>query len=227
MFRPLPLTMTLVLALALAPLLMPASYSPIAHTTSESAAQGLAGAWLWPPLAVLTVWPLFVLVPGWALVAWGSRGRTRLASTGRLGLAVVLSVAVSAHLVWWLSSVTGYGREAVFVAAALLALPLPWAAGRLPPDWRRALSDAFRGARRALRRRAGPRRPSRAGERRPTPAPLRRRHRPAAQERAWRGRGQGARGGERRRRSRSARRGSLMAEAAGPCSGRSAARCSP
>ena len=88
---------------------------------------------------------------GWALVAWGSRGWARLTSTGRLGLAVVLSVAVSSHLVWWLSSVTGYGRDAVFVAAALLALPLPWAAGRLPGDWRGALSAAVRGAWRALR----------------------------------------------------------------------------
>lgn len=34
------------LALVLAPLLMPASYSWIAHTTSESAAQGVPGAWL-------------------------------------------------------------------------------------------------------------------------------------------------------------------------------------
>jgi len=34
------------LALALAPLLMPGSYTWIAHTTSESAAQGIPGAWL-------------------------------------------------------------------------------------------------------------------------------------------------------------------------------------
>jgi len=34
------------LALLLAPLLMPASYSWIRHTTSESAAQGISGAWL-------------------------------------------------------------------------------------------------------------------------------------------------------------------------------------
>jgi hypothetical protein len=34
------------LALAVAPVLMPASYSWVAHTTSESAAQGIAGAWL-------------------------------------------------------------------------------------------------------------------------------------------------------------------------------------
>jgi hypothetical protein len=34
------------LALALAPTLMPEDYSWIAHTTSESAAQGISGAWL-------------------------------------------------------------------------------------------------------------------------------------------------------------------------------------
>jgi hypothetical protein len=34
------------LALALAPLLMPDSYSWVSHTTSESAAQGVSGAWL-------------------------------------------------------------------------------------------------------------------------------------------------------------------------------------
>jgi hypothetical protein len=34
------------LTLGLAPLLMPASYSWVAHTTSESAAQGVPGAWL-------------------------------------------------------------------------------------------------------------------------------------------------------------------------------------
>jgi hypothetical protein len=34
------------LALGLAPLLMPPSYSWVAHTTSESAAQGVPGAWL-------------------------------------------------------------------------------------------------------------------------------------------------------------------------------------
>jgi hypothetical protein len=47
-------TMTVVIAglgasaalLALAPLLMPAGYSVLSHTTSESAAQGVAGAWL-------------------------------------------------------------------------------------------------------------------------------------------------------------------------------------
>jgi TRAP-type C4-dicarboxylate transport system permease small subunit len=35
-----------ILSLALAPLLMPAGYDWVRHTTSESAAQGLDGAWL-------------------------------------------------------------------------------------------------------------------------------------------------------------------------------------
>ena len=54
----------------------------------------------------------------------------RLAAPGRLGLAIVGSIALSAHLVFWVSVVIGalgdghgYGRPAIFVAAALLALP--------------------------------------------------------------------------------------------------------
>ena len=106
---------------------------------------GLAAAWIWPPLAVVTVWPLFLIVPGWAAVSWATRRRARISSTGRAGLAVVLSVAVSAHLVWWLASTAGgYGREVVFVAAAILALPSRSSrhgctgrgGGRLPPPGR-------------------------------------------------------------------------------------------
>jgi hypothetical protein len=117
---------------------------------------GLVAAWVWPPLAVLTVWPLLVIVPGWAIVAWATRGGARLASTGRLGLAIVLSVAVSAHLVWWLSTAAGgYGREVVFVAAALLAVPIPLAASRRSGAWQVGARDRWRAAVRALRRRPG------------------------------------------------------------------------
>ena len=88
----------------------------------------LAAAWLMPPLAIFTVWPLLFVVPGWALMAWT---RPRISATGRLGLAVVLSVAISAHLVYWLSLATGgYRRETIFVAAFLLAVPFPLVAGR-------------------------------------------------------------------------------------------------
>jgi hypothetical protein len=57
---------------------------------------------------------------GVLLVAWA---RPPIATTGRLGLAVVLSVAVSAHLTYWLGIGFGYGRLTVFAATALLALP--------------------------------------------------------------------------------------------------------
>jgi hypothetical protein len=88
---------------------------------------GMALAYLVPPLAIATVWPMLFIVPGWALLALT---RPRIDAAGRLGLAIVLSVAVSAHLVYWLSLVLGYRRETVFLAAALLASPLPLAAWR-------------------------------------------------------------------------------------------------
>ena len=108
---------------------------------------GLAAAWAVPILSVLVVWPLLFVVPGWGLLA---AARPRIAGTGRLGLAIVLSVAVSAHLVYWLAVATGgYRRETIFAAAVLLALPIPLAAARggLP-----ALLDPIRGAARSLAR---------------------------------------------------------------------------
>jgi hypothetical protein len=83
----------------------------------------LAAAWVWPPLAVIVVWPLLFVVPGWAIVCWA---RPRIGATGRLGVAIVLSVALSAHLVYWLSLATGgYRQETIFAVAALLAIPIP------------------------------------------------------------------------------------------------------
>jgi len=94
-----------------------------ALATGVAVVIGLVAAWIWPIVSIATVWPFLLVVPGWAIVAWGSRGRGRIPATGRLGLAIILSVAVSAHLSWWLASLTGgYGRETVFLAAALLAL---------------------------------------------------------------------------------------------------------
>lgn len=91
-------------------------------------AAGLLAAWIQPALAVIFVWPLLFLIPGWAIV---SLARPRIPATGRLGLAVVLSVTVSAHLVYWLAIATGgYRRETIFVAAAILAVPIVVAVGR-------------------------------------------------------------------------------------------------
>ena len=89
-------------------------------------AAALIAAWFVPVLAVPFVWPLLLLVPGLGIVA---AVRPRIDTAGRLGLAIILSVAVSTHLVYWLSVLGGgYGRGIVFVAAAILALPIPLAA---------------------------------------------------------------------------------------------------
>jgi hypothetical protein len=103
----------------------------------------LVAAWIIPPLAILIVWPLLFVLPGWVAVSWLA---PRLAAPGRLGLAIVGSIAVSAHLVFWVSVVIGafgnghgYGRPAIFVAAALLAIPVHIALARgRPPSMRRA-----------------------------------------------------------------------------------------
>ncbi len=88
----------------------------------------LGAAWLLPALAVVLLWPLLYLVPGWAAVALA---RPRIEAPGRLGLSIVISVVASTHLVWWLSLASGgYGRGVVFAAAGLLALPLAVAAWR-------------------------------------------------------------------------------------------------
>jgi hypothetical protein len=112
---------------------------------------GLVAAWLVPGLAVLVVWPFLFVVPGWMLVAWL---RPRIAATGRLGLAIVLSVAISAHLVYWLSLALGaYDRTVVFAVTALLAAPLVVVAWR---SGARRFAVEARSARQALRRNAVP-----------------------------------------------------------------------
>ena len=91
-------------------------------------AVALLAAWVLPALAVVLVWPFLFVLPGWAIVGWA---RPRVSATGRLGLAIVLSVAISAHLVYWIAVATGgYRRETIFVAAAVLALPIVVVAGR-------------------------------------------------------------------------------------------------
>ncbi len=96
-----------------------------AAPTSLAVAASLAAAYLLQPLAIVVVWPILFIVPGWGLMALA---RPRIEAPARLGLAIVLSVALSAHLVYWLSQALGYRRETIFLAAAVLALPLPIAA---------------------------------------------------------------------------------------------------
>jgi hypothetical protein len=102
---------------------------------------GLAVAWAVPVLAVPVVWPLLLVVPGWSIVA---ALRPRIDAPGRIGLAVVGSVAVSTHLVYWGSHLAGgYGRGVIFAVAAVLAVPIAaaaWAGVRPPPP--RALASS-------------------------------------------------------------------------------------
>jgi len=99
-------------------------------------------------LAVPVVWPLLLVVPGWAIVA---ALQPRIDAAGRIGLAVVGSVVLSTHLVYWLSHLAGgYGRHVVFAAAVVLASPIllaAWRGERPPPprvlrSWRGALAVA-------------------------------------------------------------------------------------
>ena len=90
---------------------------------SVALAAALSLAWLVPSVAVVVVWPILVFVPGWLLVAGL---QSRIDAAGRLGIAVVLTVAVSTHLVHWLSHLSGgYSRGVVFGVAGLLALSCP------------------------------------------------------------------------------------------------------
>jgi hypothetical protein len=106
-------------------------------------AAALAAAWAIPTLSVAVLWPLFLVVPGWGIL---SALRPRIDAAGRIGLAIVISVAVSTHLVYWLSHLaSGYGRHLVFAAAVVLALPIliaAWRGQRPPPVRSLAASGA-------------------------------------------------------------------------------------
>jgi hypothetical protein len=97
-------------------------------------ALALGAAALLPALAIAVVWPLLLVIPGWVLVAWLA---PRIDGAGRLGLAIVISVAVSTHLVWWLSLLVGeYGRGTVFAVAAVMGLSVPIGIWRGDAPWR-------------------------------------------------------------------------------------------
>src|SRR5439155_27032622 len=84
-------------------------------------AAALGVAYLLPPLAILSVWPLLFVVPGWLLLALAA---PRIDAAARLGLAIILSIAVSATFVYWLPVSLGCPRDTVFVASAVMVLPV-------------------------------------------------------------------------------------------------------
>jgi hypothetical protein len=107
-------------------------------------------AWFAPAAAIFVVWPFLFIVPGWLLV---SRAVPRLGPAGRLGVGIVVSVYLAAHLANVVGlAAGGFDRPVAFAVGAVLALvslvmaaaPLP---GLAPPpslDPRRALAAVRR-----------------------------------------------------------------------------------
>lgn len=83
------------LALALAPMLMPDSYSWIVNTTSESAAQGVSGAWL--ARLGLGAFGLAVLALAWSHKSW-----VPAAKYSHLGFGFLMLVAAVASARPWI-----------------------------------------------------------------------------------------------------------------------------
>ena len=70
-------------------------------------------------LGVGIIWPFLFLVPGWVLVR---RAAPHLPMPGAIGVAVVASVYLSAHVVNGISRVVGFGLPAIVVSTILLAV---------------------------------------------------------------------------------------------------------
>ena len=75
--------------------------------------------WAVPALAIPLAWPWLFFVPGWVLVR---RVAPDLPGPGHLGIGIVASTFLSAHLVDVVATVGGFDRVAVLVSIVLLAL---------------------------------------------------------------------------------------------------------
>jgi hypothetical protein len=102
---------------------VPAGIRPIARRALLVLGIGVAvGAlltWFVPPIGVAFAWPFLFVVPGWVIV---SRVVPHLPAPGRFGLAIVLSVYLSAHVANVVARAGGFDRLAVMVSVALLVL---------------------------------------------------------------------------------------------------------
>jgi hypothetical protein len=110
----------------------------------------VAVAWFLPATAVLLAWPFLFAVPGWWLV---TRSVPTMAPPARIGLGIVVSVFVSAHLVNVVSLGIGFTRLSVLVSVVVLAVAtavlatreLPRLAPPPPLPTRASIADAIRG----------------------------------------------------------------------------------
>jgi hypothetical protein len=113
-----------VLALALAPLLMPGSYSWIAHTTSESAAQGVDGAWL--ARLGLGAFGVAIVILAGGRSSWGRSARV---AHFVFGIALLLTATASARP--WIAEVPFDAMEDRIHSFAATAMGFAFAFGVL------------------------------------------------------------------------------------------------
>ena len=124
-------------ALAVAPAFMPDGYDWVVHTTSESAAQGLAGAWVarfgFVAFGLAVLWLAAGAAPTW--------GRGAVWMHAAFGVCMVGTAAFS-HVPWWegaafdpvedlLHSVTATVMGFAFVFGVMLRLAQRWLGGAL------------------------------------------------------------------------------------------------
>jgi len=87
-----------------------------------------------PTVGIVVVWPLLFFVPGWFVLA---RVAPSIEMPGRIGLSIVVSVYLSAHVTHLVATTAGgFSAGAVLVAAAILAL-LAAVMATLPIRWLR------------------------------------------------------------------------------------------
>ena len=114
----------------------------------------VALAWVAPPAAIVVIWPVLFVVPGWLLVA---RAVPAISPAGRTGAAIVVSVYLSAHVVNVVALATGGFSRAAIVASGAALIALSWILARARLRWLADPPPLSGGAAwRAIRRRPGP-----------------------------------------------------------------------
>jgi uncharacterized membrane protein YhaH (DUF805 family) len=119
-------------SLALAPALMPESYSWVSHTTSESAAQGVDGAWL--ARIGFLIFGLGVLALG--RICSASWGRLAAASHAVFGISMIATAAFSSRS--WEPGMPFDQTEDLLHSAAATLMAVAFSVGVLAITIRRA-----------------------------------------------------------------------------------------
>ena len=96
---------------------------PLSARTGLALALGIVAAglvaWAVPITSIILIWPILFAIPGWVVV---KRVAPDLSAPGAVGVAIVTSTYVSAHVVDVVARAMGFGRPAIVVSAVGLAL---------------------------------------------------------------------------------------------------------